>query len=232
MYENEIRKLKLTIEDLQKSNHLLIEKVSALETEIPRKTTELLTTKAGCSTTSMEDQERQDEKTIQESDVKEHTVHCQEEGAKLRRLLIDTSANLPIPKGTAFYAYMNASELHPGQHQTIIFDVDVTNANRAYNKHSGLFTASDAGMFVFSWTIASFSANYDIYTEMVVNSNPIGSIITSGEPCCYFTSTGINVVYLNQGDVVYIRTHPKFGIGNRILSLPGVRSTFSGWQIA
>lgn len=118
----------------------------------------------------------------------------------------------------AFYAYINTHETNPESHQTLIFDVVRTNVGSAYNKHSGLFTSQDHGIFVFTWTIIIDYHGY-VFSEIIVNSDPIGSILTNSEDITdVHTVTGIVVAVVNQGDVVYIRTNPTGGIRGKILS--------------
>ncbi|CAC5382650.1 C1QL [Mytilus coruscus] len=78
----------------------------------------------------------------------------------------------------AFYAYMDTHETNPGRHQTLFFDVVKTNLRSAYNKHSGLFTSPDIGIYVFAWTLISDLNGY-IYSEIMINSAPFGSIQTN-----------------------------------------------------
>lgn len=74
---------------------------------------------------------------------------------------------------------MSTSESHPGQHQTIVFDVDVTNIGHGYSKNSGIFTVPVTGVYVFTWAIASYPPHGDYsFTEIVVNSTPKGFIHT------------------------------------------------------
>lgn len=131
----------------------------------------------------------------------------------------------------AFYAYMNTGEEHPGQHQILVFDVIKTNVGLAYNKHIGMFSAPNHGYYVLTWTVAcgQYSA---VYSQLVINSDPFGSIFTnSDEINDIHTVTGMVVAELNQGDVVYIRTHPTDGIKGRIFSRDDIRTSFAGWKI-
>ncbi|CAC5426275.1 C1QL [Mytilus coruscus] len=131
----------------------------------------------------------------------------------------------------AFYAYMDSHETNPGRHQTLIFDVVKTNVRSAYNKHSGLFISPDHGIYVFTWTIVSDLHGY-IYSEIMINSAPFGSILTNSEDITDdHTVTGIVVAEVNQGDVVYIRTNPNVSIKGQILSDTFHRTSFSGWKI-
>ncbi|XP_071150101.1 uncharacterized protein [Mytilus edulis] len=131
----------------------------------------------------------------------------------------------------AFYAYMNTGEEHPGQHQILVFDVIKTNVGLAYNKHNGMFSAPNHGYYVLTWTVAcgTYSA---VYSQLVINSDPFGSIFTNRDEINdIHTVTGMVVAELNQGDVVYIRTHPTDRIKGRIISQDDIRTSFAGWKI-
>ncbi|VDI53834.1 Hypothetical predicted protein [Mytilus galloprovincialis] len=131
----------------------------------------------------------------------------------------------------AFYAYMSTHETNPGRHQTLIFDMVKTNLGSSYSKHTGVFSAPEHGTYVFTWTITSGVHSY-IYSEIVINSVPFGSIVTDSEEIHdYHSATGIIVVQLNHGDVVYIRTNPNVSIKGQIMSQSLCRSSFSGWKI-
>ncbi|CAG2215512.1 unnamed protein product [Mytilus edulis] len=144
-----------------------------------------------------------------------------------RRQMNTDSANT-----IAFYAYMNTHEENPGQHQTLIFDAVKTNLGSFYSKHSGVFTTPEQGTYVFTWSIISdFNTGY-IFTEIVINSVPFGSILSNSEEVHDdHTTTGIVVAQLNKGDLVFIRTNPNASIKGRILSDSFRRSSFSGWKI-
>ncbi|XP_071161405.1 uncharacterized protein [Mytilus edulis] len=160
---------------------------------------------------------------------KRNTVHNEppdrENYRKRRRLNTD-----PV-NTVAFYAYMSTHETNPGRHQTLIFDMVKTNLGSSYSKHTGVFSASEHGTYVFTWTITSGVHSY-IYSEIVINSIPFGSIVTDSEEIHDdHSATGIIVVQLNHGDVVYIRTNPNASIKGQILSDSLRRSSFSGWKV-
>ncbi|CAG2215510.1 C1QL [Mytilus edulis] len=131
----------------------------------------------------------------------------------------------------AFYAYMSTHEANPGRHQTLIFDDVRTNLGSSYSKHTGVFSTTEHGTYVFTWTITSDINSY-IFSEIVINSVPFGSIVTESEEVRDdHSATGIVVAELNHGDVVYIRTNPNASIKGKILSDSLRRSSFSGWKI-
>ncbi|XP_071149088.1 uncharacterized protein [Mytilus edulis] len=131
----------------------------------------------------------------------------------------------------AFYAYLSHGESQPGKHQILIFDIVKTNVGLSFNKHSGMFTAPVNGVYAFVWTVSSGTHSY-IYSQLVVNSDPFGAIVTdSDEINDYHTVTGSVVAELNHGDVVYIRTNPTASIKGVIRSQDEMRTSFSGWKL-
>lgn len=105
---------------------------------------------------------------------------------------------------------MSRTEDTIGHHQTFVFDHVVTNVGGNYNHHTGIFTSPSPGIYVFSWTLYCQSEGY-FYSEVVVNSNPVGAVY-----CNALGDRGIRhitsvvVVEISQGDVVLIRTHPTY----------------------
>ena len=133
----------------------------------------------------------------------------------------------------AFYAYMGQTEVHPGPHHTIIFDVPVTNIGNGYNHFSGIFSVPSSGVYVFSWTIGDSSGG-TIFTELVVNKDVVGGILTqSMYTADRFTTTGLVVKEVSESDVVFVRTSSSGGNHGDIQSLsPVQRTSFSGWRLA
>ncbi|XP_063417890.1 uncharacterized protein LOC134700427 [Mytilus trossulus] len=123
-----------------------------------------------------------------------HMVKKDRDYKRKRRRMNTDSANT-----IAFYAYMSTHEGNPGQHQTLIFDVVKTNLGSFYSKHSGVFTTPEQGTYVFTWSIISdFNTDY-IFTEIVINSVPFGSILSNSEEVHDdHTTTGIVVAQLNK----------------------------------
>ncbi|XP_061163310.1 uncharacterized protein LOC133172443 [Saccostrea echinata] len=143
----------------------------------------------------------------------------------------ETKARRAISGVVAFYAYMRHTEVNPGPHHTLIFDVPVTNVGGGYNHYSGTFTVPSAGVYVFSWTIACSNGGY-IYSEIVVNADDIGGILTNCDTSKgRLSTTGLVVKEMNAGDV-HVRTAPPPGPVGDIESLtPHERTSFSGWKL-
>ena len=133
--------------------------------------------------------------------------------------------------GAAFSAYVSTYETELSKDHIIRFDTIVTNIGSHYNRHSGMFTAPEQGVFVFSWNLYCHSGGY-IYSQLVVNSNVGGAMFTSGEGATDIRSTTeVVVVQVNAGDVVYVRTHPTQSHSGNLYSHPDWRSSFSGWKV-
>ncbi|XP_062611251.1 complement C1q subcomponent subunit B-like [Saccostrea cucullata] len=150
-------------------------------------------------------------------------------------MLVDFKNNGPkrraVTGGAAFYSYLSDSESNPNRLQIIIFDHVITNVGGNYNHHMGFFYSPMDGVYTFSWTLYCSSSGY-IYSEIVVNSDAVGAMLCNGEGASSIRhSTGVVVVQVNQGDAVYIRTHPSANLIGRIHSYSAYRSSFSGWNL-
>lgn len=123
---------------------------------------------------------------------------------------------------------MSNGEAQPGKHQILVFDVVRINVGLALNKHSGMFYAPVYGVYVFTWTVVSGKHSY-IYSQLVINPDPFGVIQTDSDEIGDFHAvTGTVVAELNQGDDVYIPTHPTNYIKGVIVSQDDMRTSFSG----
>ncbi|XP_056015667.1 uncharacterized protein LOC130053107 [Ostrea edulis] len=137
----------------------------------------------------------------------------------------------PFTGGVAFSAYVSTYETDLSKDHTIKFDRIVTNIGNHCNPNTGAFTAPQHGVYVFTWNIYCFSGGY-IDSQVVVNSNAVGAMYTTAQGATNIrTTTGIVVVEVNQGDVVFVRTHPTLGNSGNLYSNPDWRSTFNGWKL-
>jgi hypothetical protein len=137
----------------------------------------------------------------------------------------------PFPGGVAFSAYVSTYETDLSKDHTIKFDRIVTNIGNHYNPNSGTFTAPQHGLYVFTWNLYCHGGGY-IHSQVVVNSNAVNAMFTSAQGLTNVrTTTGIVVVEVNQGDVVYVRTHPTQAPAGNLYSHSNWRSTFSGWKL-
>ena len=66
-------------------------------------------------------------------------------------------------------------------------------------------------------------------TELVINSNVVNSIYLYPDNNTDGTVTGTAVVFVQQGDDVFIRTGPRLSLGE-IISDGNGRSSFAGWS--
>eukprot|EP00105_Crassostrea_gigas_P018474 XP_011436614.1 PREDICTED: complement C1q-like protein 3 [Crassostrea gigas] len=141
------------------------------------------------------------------------------------------STSTPFPDGAAFSAYVSVHETDISKDFTVHFDTIVTNIGHHYNKHTGAFTAPQHGVYVFTWNLYCNTGGY-IQSQLVVNSNVVGAMLTSAQGSSNIRShTGIVVVEVNQGDVVFVRTHPThIHIGNLYSDIDW-RSSFNGWKL-
>ncbi|XP_061162535.1 caprin-2-like [Saccostrea echinata] len=149
-----------------------------------------------------------------------------------KRLLTGVqTTNPPFPTGVAFSAYISSGEKEISQDHTIIFDVIVTNIGNHYNPHSGIFTAPQHGVYVFTWNLYCKWDGY-MFSQVLVNANDVSAMRTSGEGATSIrTTTGVVVVEVNQGDVVFVRIHPTQPHSGTLKSDSNWRSSFNGWKI-
>lgn len=133
--------------------------------------------------------------------------------------------------GTAFYAYMPVDELEPGPVHTLIFRSVVTNIGNHYTQHNGMFTCPSYGVYAFSWTIV---VREYIGTQLVVNSVPKGAMYTTAYQVHDIrTTTGMVIVEVNQGDVVYVRVNSDPAVHHKgnIHSASYYKTSFCGWKL-
>ncbi|XP_065921210.1 uncharacterized protein [Magallana gigas] len=141
------------------------------------------------------------------------------------------STSTPFPDGAAFSAYVSVSTTGLSNDFTIHFDTIITNIGHHYNKHTGAFTAPQHGVYVFTWNLYCSTGGH-IYSQLVVNSNVVEAMYTSAEGASNTRSpTGTVVVEVNQGDVVFFRTHPTHGHIGNLRSDSKWRSSFNGWKL-
>ena len=137
-----------------------------------------------------------------------------------------------VSDGAAFSAYVSVHSTTISKDHTIKFDTTVTNFGHHYNAFSGIFTASQHGVYVFTWNLYCGENGGFIYSQLVVNSDVVGAIYTDAVGSDYVrTTTGVVVVEINNGDIVFVRVHPTRGSNFNLYSDPDWRSTFSGWKL-
>ncbi|XP_062573391.1 complement C1q tumor necrosis factor-related protein 2-like [Saccostrea cucullata] len=137
----------------------------------------------------------------------------------------------PFADGVAFSVYVSKEDTDIAKDQSIKFDSIVSNIGNHYNPLSGIFIAPQHGIYVFKWNLYCHT-NGLIYSQIVHNSNVVGATLTTGQGSTNVrTTTGVVVVEVNQGDVVFVRTHPTQGHIGNLCSSHDLRSSFTGWKI-
>ncbi|XP_062591677.1 uncharacterized protein LOC134253180 [Saccostrea cucullata] len=126
------------------------------------------------------------------------------------RLLAPVTTSAPLSNIVAFYAYLSKDVLSPGPNHILTFDDVITNA---YHSHAGTFIVPRSGLYVFTWTIRIYGANYHS-TELMVNNNAVGSTYLIPANLIDGSVTGTVVVHVNQGDDVLVRTRDSYNVGN------------------
>ena len=137
-----------------------------------------------------------------------------------------------VSDGAAFSAYVSVAETIISEDHTINFDTTITNFGNHYNTFSGIFTASQHGVYVFTWNLYCGGNGGFIYSQLVVNSDVVGAMVTDARGTDYArTTTGVVVVEINNGDIVFVRIHPTNLHNFNLFSHTDFRSTFSGWKL-
>lgn len=132
-----------------------------------------------------------------------------------------------------FFAYMNRDQKTPSSRHTLIFDIVRTNLGNHYNGFSGIFTAPHSGTYVFTWT-AYCSAGGHTSLQLVVNANVyISSYCNASGALWHRSVSGTVVAKINQGDAVFLRTHPTTcsSIKGNVVSNIYHRTAFAGWSL-
>lgn len=131
----------------------------------------------------------------------------------------------------AFFSYMDHNLPTPSPAHTLAFDVSPTDSGNHYNKFTGIFTAPQSGTYVFTWT-SYCVAGGNTYLQAVVNDAVLDSSYCNASGALWHRSiTGTVVAYINQGDAVFIRTHPGGTNNGEVISSDNHRTTFAGWLL-
>ncbi|XP_061196430.1 complement C1q-like protein 3 [Saccostrea echinata] len=160
------------------------------------------------------------------------TVSSVRETSKERknRKLSTIHTRRQIEEIVAFYAYLS-SDLQPGIHHTIPFDVAITNAGNGYHHSTGVFVAPESGLYVFTWTIRMTHESAHSM-ELVVNNMVYGATFMRTHTPEDQNVSGTVVVHVNRNDDVYVRTHQTYAYNaGNIRSDEFSRSTFAGWKL-
>ncbi|CAG2233473.1 unnamed protein product [Mytilus edulis] len=125
---------------------------------------------------------------------------------RTNRLLGETGSAIPSNK-VAFHVRLT-QYVTLGSAQTVIFDHVITNIGKAYNQHTGHFTAPFNGIYVFACTFLQ-TGGTAVHLQMVNNSSEIsrGHGANGGGVAGSMNA----VIYLKKGDVVKVRHYPGYG---------------------
>jgi len=131
----------------------------------------------------------------------------------------------------AFSAHMahSSNGVVVGDNSPIVFSVVVTNLGGAYNRHTGVFTADRAGLYVFHFAVINNAAAGTIHVALVKNGQVL-SVSTAegiGEYNKYDDATALVTIHLDQGDRVYAQRRAG---GTRLNG--GEFCNFSGFLLA
>ena len=129
----------------------------------------------------------------------------------------------------AFYARMSSIEPNPSAHHTLIFDNVHTNVGSGYNGVTGIFTAPQEGIYVFTWVIRMFTAEHS--TELMQNNDVLGATFLRAKNGDDGSVSGTVVTHLTKGDVVFVRIHSQYVGDGNIHSNTHGQPSFSGWLL-
>ena len=117
--------------------------------------------------------------------------------------------NFPIvdTDGVAFTVCVGTEDLtNLGQFQTIIFEQEVTNIGGYYHTTTGVFTAPEAGVYVFHLSAMTRAGKY-MYLAIVRDGVRIGAMLVDGRgDSSWETTTDMWVLSLERGSEVWIQT--------------------------
>lgn len=135
-------------------------------------------------------------------------------------------------QAVAFYAVMSHVEKAPSAHHTLVFDDVKTNVQGAYNQYSGIFTAPQAGFYVFTFSIHMGCHAYASF-EIVKNADVEGAVFLDVDEACDSEQVTWTIVSeLGVGDIVHVRTHSTREIKGDIRSDKYGMSSFAGWLLS
>lgn len=110
-----------------------------------------------------------------------------------------------------------------------MFDIVPLNSRYGYNPFGGILIAPINGTYMFTWSFMSGVDGY-VFTDLTKNTDVIGNRFADTlNSTVYDFSTGIVVVYVNQGDNEYVRMR-KASRG-KVRSAFESKTTFSGWLL-
>ncbi|XP_048771056.2 complement C1q tumor necrosis factor-related protein 3-like [Ostrea edulis] len=129
----------------------------------------------------------------------------------------------------AFHAKLRDSISNLGSKQPVKFDTVMLNEGSGYDVKTGKFTATEDGVYSFSWNVLVYSGK-EFHTEIVKNGNAIaynyanGRIVKSGY---YLSSSSTVNIKMKKGEQVWVTAHGNHG---RFL-YGGIWPNFSGFKL-
>ncbi|CAC5407190.1 C1QL [Mytilus coruscus] len=134
-----------------------------------------------------------------------------------KRLLIGNTTPMPTvttPK-VAFAVQLSKEITKLRSHQIIEYDKVFLNDGNGFDVRHGHFTAPVKGVYLLSVIIYTDRSN-DLYLDLVKNGQVVTVMYVNGNTD-YASSTIVLPILLQQGDMVWVRTHS----GNEGKTLPG-----------
>ncbi|KAL4220539.1 hypothetical protein ACF0H5_020937 [Mactra antiquata] len=129
----------------------------------------------------------------------------------------------------AFYAYLSAPKCF-GNHETVVFDTEITDTGLSYNVQDGIFDVPITGTYIFTLTVVPVSQAWVTY-QIVSNGHVIGGAVGDSEDNASHHSGSITVaVNLQVGDHVFVRK----GSGSNTCATHSsvyIPTSFAGWLI-
>ena len=122
--------------------------------------------------------------------------------------------NFPLvdTDGAAFTVCVGTKDLtNLGQYQTIIFERELTNIGGYYHTTTGVFTAPEAGVYVFHLS-AMTKAGRHMYLEIMRDGVSIDDMLVDGrDDTTWESNTELWVLTLERGSEVWIQTRQDDG---------------------
>ncbi|XP_060560092.1 GATA zinc finger domain-containing protein 14-like [Ruditapes philippinarum] len=171
-----------------------------------------------------EQQKKPDFSNRKNHDENQKTRHLKSNETPERR------RNLVSPRqsfgGIAFSVYLD-HDATISQHETVKFNKIITNDGGGYSAQTGVFTCSEGGVYMFTFSIGQRDQDHYMWAELMVNSmNMIDAVVDTYHPSQDLQGGNTVIVRLKQGDRVWIdATHN----GSHLEGSGSLRlTTFSG----
>ncbi|KAK3105242.1 hypothetical protein FSP39_020626 [Pinctada imbricata] len=123
----------------------------------------------------------------------------------------------------AFSAVTSSSSSYSGS-SDVKFSTIITNVGNGFSHSTGLFTAPNAGVYVFEWSIRSYSGNNE-YPGIYVNGKLMMVTHCYGYSSYYNSCSKTITLNLQKQDGVSIRSY------SGTMYVAGTYSSFSGWML-